>query len=148
AEVLCRIEAETAHTTQAAGTLALILGPERLRSVLDDHEVVPLGDAPERLHLGALAEEVHDENRARPVSNFALDLKWIYVEGSRIDVGEDRARPGAANRSGRGEESEGRQDDLVAGANLQGVQRQRQGVRAGAAADSVAHTAVGGDLLF
>ena len=47
-------------------------------------------------------------------------------------------RPGAADGADGGEEGERRQDDLVAGADVQGVQGQQQGVGAGGAADAVA----------
>src|SRR5262249_47404391 len=64
------------------------------------------------------------------------------------DVDERGAGAGAGDAAGGGEEGERGQDDLVAGADLQGVQGQREGVGAGAAADSVAGPTIGSDLLL
>src|SRR5665213_609368 len=67
AEIFGRVEAETGHTAEAAGALALILGAERLGGVLYDDEIVPLGDVPQTFHVGALAKQVnrHDGAGAR-----------------------------------------------------------------------------------
>ncbi len=148
AEVLGRIEAETAHTAETAGALALVLGAERLGSVLDEDQVVALGDVPERLHVGALAEQVDDEDGAGARRDLVLDLERVEVVGERVDVAEDGAGAGAADGAGGGEEGEGGQDDLVAGAEVQGVQGQRQGVGAGAAADAVGDAAIAGQLVL
>ena len=126
AQVLGRIEAEAADAAQAAGALALVFRADRLGGVLDDRQIVPFGDAPDRLHVGALAEQVDRQDGSGARRDLVLDLERIDVEGRRIDIDEDGPGAGAANGAGGGEESEGGQDDLVAGADLQGVRASRR----------------------
>ena len=47
---------------------------------------MPLGDAPERLHVGALAEQMDDQDGAGPAGDLAFDLQRVHVVGDRIDV--------------------------------------------------------------
>jgi hypothetical protein len=77
---------------------------------------VPLGDLQERRHVGALAEQVDDQEGARPIRDAGLHLDGVEVVRDRVDVGEDGPGAGAADGAGGGEEGERRQDDLVAGA--------------------------------
>ena len=56
AQVLARVKAEAADSAQRPGALALVVGGKCLGGVLDDGQVVALGNAPERFHIGALSE--------------------------------------------------------------------------------------------
>ena len=80
--------------------------------------------------------------------DLVLDLKRIDVVGDGVDVGEDGSGAGAANGAGGGKEGERRQDDLIARADVQGVQGQQQRIGAGTAADAVAGAAVLGHFFF
>ena len=98
--------------------------------VLQD-QVRVLAQTAERLHVGALTEQVDGDDGPRAWGDRRLDLLGVDVPGVRVDVHEDGPGPGAADGPGGGEEREGRRDDLVPRADLEGGQGQEQGVGAG-----------------
>ena len=78
----------------------------------------------------------------------ALDLGRIEVQRGRVDVGEDRRRAAARDRLGGREERERRADDLVAGADLERVEREHERVRAVGDADRLLDAEVLGGLAL
>jgi hypothetical protein len=109
---------------------------------------VPPRDVGNTVDPGRVTVEVDGHDGARARRDLVLDLGGIDVERHRVDVHEHRPGAGAGDAAGGGEEGERRQQHLVAGADLQGVQGQRHRVGAGGAADAVAGAAVGGDLVL
>ena len=59
------------------------------------------------------------------------------VEGGGVDIHEDRRAAGVMDGARRGEEGEGGGDDLVAGLEIQGHERQQQRVGTAGAGDPV-----------
>ena len=149
AEVLGRIEAEAADVADRAGAAAVELGADRLGGVFDDRQP---GARRRFEQIGSIS--AHWPNRwtgsmalvAGVIS--PLDGRRIDVERVRIDVGEDRPGAQPGDGAGGGEEGEAGQDHLVARPDVQGHQRQQQGVAARGTADGVPRLAVVGHALF
>src|SRR5262245_61525934 len=146
AQILRREEAEAADGAHRARALFAVFGADGLRGVFDDWQAVAFGDRHDRLHLGALAEEMNGEDGLRAWRDRALDYIRIDVEIVRRNVHEDGARAQPRDRAGGGEESERRRDDLVARPHAQGRQRQQQRVGPGAASDSMSDLAMFGGV--
>ena len=97
----------------------------RLAGVLD-HRQSRGASAISRIgvHVGRLAVEVHRQIALVRGVIAALELRRVHREGDRVDVDEDRPRAGVADRRHGGDEGERDGDDLVAGADAGGEQRQ------------------------
>ena len=83
-----------------------------------------------------LAEEVDRDDRLGLRGDLGLDLGRIDVE-VLVDVHEDGHGAGLADRLGSGDEAVGDGDDLVPGADAQGLEGDVDGVRPVGAADAV-----------
>ena len=102
----------------AAGPPALVLGADRLRGVLDDHEAVLVSHPHHSIHVGHLTIEVDRDDCARPARHLRLHFGGIEIVGGGIDVDEDRCRSDARDRAGRREERVRSCDDLVPGTDV------------------------------
>ena len=98
-----------AADADGSGADTVRAGPEGLRRVLDDRNAVR-----QLVELRRPAEEVHREDRPRPLSHPRRHVLGVEVQGRRVDVAEDRRRADARDRLGGRVEREGRADDLVA----------------------------------
>jgi len=65
AQVLGGVETKATHVAPAPRGTIGILGANRLRSVLDHHEGMLAGERQQWFHFGALAVEVHGNDRLR-----------------------------------------------------------------------------------
>ncbi len=97
---------------------------------------------PERLHVGALAEQVNDHDGPGPAGDPILYLVGIEIPGKGIDVREHRPGAQATHRPGAGEEGKGRHNHLVAGTKLEGLKGQEQRVGARSATHRIPGAAV------
>ena len=113
AEVLAGIEAEAAHFAEGPGPHAAAFGAMGLRRVLDDGEPVPPRDLRDRVHVGEPAVQVHGKEGPRPRRDRRLDRGRVHRPGHRIDVHEDRGRPGVDDRGHRRDEGRRHGDHLV-----------------------------------
>jgi hypothetical protein len=107
---------------------------------------VALADRSDRRHVGGLAVEVDRDDRLGARGDRGLDRGRVDVVGVGLDVHEDGLRTGAPDRAAGGEEGVRRGDDLIAGRQVDGHQRQQEGVGAGRAADGVGRAHVFADL--
>ena len=150
AEVLGGEETEAVDVGERGDAAALVFGADGLGRVAEDAPAVAPRDGGDRVHVGRAAVEMdrHHGLDAGRAAGHVLEPRRIHVVGEGIDVDEDRLSARAHDGAGGGEEGEGRGDDAVAGANAGGQQRQKEGIRAGAADDGVRGAAVGGELLF
>ena len=117
---------------------------ERLGGVLEQRQ-------PERRELGERrrpAEEVHRHDRLRPLRDARRDVVRVEIQRDRVDVGEDRRRPDARDRLGGRVEREGGADDLVAGSDAHGLEREHERVRAVRDPDRVRHAEIRGRLAL
>ena len=148
AEIFGGIEADATDRPQRACPAAFPFGADGLRGVLDHSRLGWLGKTIKRIHVGALAEKMHRNNRLSGRCHQAADGNRIDVEGYGIDVGKDRFGAQARGGASRGEEGEAGHNDLVARPHVRGHQGQQQGIAARGAAHGMFHAAVGGDGLF
>ena len=131
AEVLGREEARGAEVAGGHRGAALPAGAHGLGGVLDHAELVGGSEGPERVEVERLAEEVDRHDRAGTRADLPGGVSEIDVEVVRVDVDPDRRRAEAGDRACGGEEGEGRDQDLVAFADIERHQREQERVGAG-----------------
>jgi hypothetical protein len=107
--------------------------PGRLGRVLHHRHAERL-DLRDRDHV---AEQVNDDDRLRARRHRGAHRLRRHAEGLRVDVAEHRPRTGGRDRLGGRVEGEGRHDDLVAGADADGLQGEGEGIRPVRHADRV-----------
>ena len=102
----------------------------RLGAVLDHHQVVALGDLVEPVHVHGVAEQVHGDDRPRPLGDQALDQVEVEVPG--LVLGVHRHRHAAVVEGGeRGGDVRARaHEDLAAGREPERRDREVQRGRA------------------
>ncbi len=141
---LGRVEAEGSQFTQAAGAALAVRGAVGVRGVLED------GDAgccrPQRVHVHALAVEMHGQDGPRGRCDGGRDPGGIDVGGQGVHVHEDRQGAHVGDGEDRGHVGVGHGDDLVTGADAECAQGEGQGGGAGADADAGGGSAVGREL--
>src|SRR5512139_453993 len=70
-QVLGGVEREATEVTHGSGSTHFptrqrwVIGPDGLRSVLDDEQSVSPGDSQDRIHVGTLSVEVHGNDRPK-----------------------------------------------------------------------------------
>ena len=137
AQIFPRIEAEAAGNAHGAGLFTLVEGPVGLAGVLEDGDIVLLGDCQDRVHVGGLTEEMHGDDGPGARRDGALELCGVHVAGVGVDVDKDGVGPCKGDGLGRGDEGRGHRDHLVGLANAQGQQSQPDGVGSVAHADGI-----------
>ena len=136
AEVLAGVEAERPGDAERSGHPALERGEMGLRAVLDEMELVPVADGLDGLDIHGLSEDVDGDDGLGPGRDLGLDQLRIDVE-VLVDVHEDGFGAGLADGFRGRDEAVGDGDDLVAGADAQGLEGDVDGVGAVGAADAV-----------
>ncbi len=111
--------AEGAEVADAPGAASPPLLAVRVCAVLDHRESVRGGDLHDPVHVGHLVAEVHREDRLRALRDGRLHLIGVDRPGLRRDVDEDRQGAGRHRRIGGGRERQGRDDHLVAPADVE-----------------------------
>ena len=119
-QVLRREEAEGRQHSGGGDTF----GAEGLGRVLDDRDLQLL----ELAERHGPPEEVHGHQGPRPAGHLRRHVFGIQVQRDRIDVGEDGSRAAPRNRLGGRIEREGGADHLVAGTDLERVEREHERV--------------------
>ena len=92
-----------------------------------------------RVEIKRLAEEVHRHNRAGPRPDLPGGVRQVEVVVMRIDVDPDRGGAEPNDGASGGEESERREEDFVALANIECHERKQERVRTGRDAEGVLH---------
>ena len=148
AEVLRREKRIAADRPHRSGPASSVFRANRLGGVLDDRQIVPPRDVENRIHLGALAEQVHRHDRLGARRDLGRDAARVDVERHRIDIDEHRLRSHADDGARGGEERVRRRDHLVPLADVERHQRDEQSVRTGGDADAVIRPAIRCDFLL
>ena len=148
AQVLARIEAEAAGRADRSGDAPFVPRALRLGRVLDQRQAVLPGQLQQGIHVGRLPVDMHRHDRPGLLRDPFLHLFGIEGEVPRIDVGQDRTRPGLQDRLHRGAEGMRRGDHLVARSDSRADQRQLERIRPVAHPDAVGRPAVPGVRLF
>ena len=140
-EVLRGEEREGPDRAELAGGAPLPVhlapGPDRLGGILDQHQVVLLGERHQRRHVRHLPEEVNDDYGAGTGRDGCRNGLRVGVEGAGLDVHEHRAPARVVDGSRCGEKGEGRGDDLVARLQAEGAEREEQRVGPAGAGNAV-----------
>ena len=71
-EVLARLEGEHAHLSDRAHAAALVFGPVGVGGVFDEHEIVPLGNRQQGIHVDRLTAEMDWNDGLGPRSHQRL----------------------------------------------------------------------------
>ena len=121
--VLGVMKAEHAEMAERARGLAAIGRHQRLCGVLDDDQLMLLGQGHDGRHVAGNAGIVDRNDRARPWRDRAGDLVRVDVERVGAHIDEDRSRAAQRDRIGAGHERERRHHHFVAGADI----RQQRG---------------------
>ena len=129
-EVLRRVEAEAREIRDRADLAGVGLRLDGVRRVLDQREVVQVGERTEAPHVGRVAAQVHDDDPASAGRDGGLDGVGVEIARNRIHVGEHRRGARVDDRVGGRAEGQRRRDDLVARADARRQQREVQRRRA------------------
>ena len=116
-EVLGLVEAVAAEVADGAEVLSVEGGVDPLRGVLDDEEVVFLGNGHDHIHLAGDPGVVDGDNDLGPGGDRRLDLGFINVQGVGADVHKTDGGAAQGEGVGGGDEGIGGHDDFVAGAD-------------------------------
>src|ERR1700733_3382595 len=142
-EVLGGVKAESRSVPQGTRPAPIPGGPERLRRVFDQEQVMVLFQQLEAVPVGGLAIEVNGQDRSNagcgPQACFGR--RGIQVEGLRIDTRKQRLGSGAQNGADGREKAECCGDNRVAGADARPLKRQPESIRARGTADGMGHAA-------
>src|SRR5581483_4330710 len=87
---LVGVEAEAGEMAERPDPPAPDGGAVRLGAVLDHGETVTIGDLEQPIHVDGVTEEVHRDDRARPLDHEGLDQVEIEVPGDRLGVDRHR----------------------------------------------------------
>ena len=124
-EGLVLAEAAAGDVAQRAGLLALVDAAEGLGVVLDDEQLVLLGEGVDRVHVAHVAVEVHRHDGLGALVDQLLgrlDAEAVVVE---VHVGEARDGAGLHDGEAGGDEGVAGHDHLVARPDAQRGQRRR-----------------------
>jgi Fe-S-cluster containining protein len=124
---LVGVEAEHRHVAvQRADQPAAVRGRQRVGGVLDHLQAVAAGDGAHGVHVHGQAGVVHREDGLGARRDRGLDGGGVDVQRRRVDVHQPHVRAQVAHDLGGGGEGVRGRDDLVAGADAEGFERQVQ----------------------
>ena len=119
AQVFAGVKAEPGGIAQTACAAALVGGTVSLGSILDDLQAVGTGDLQNRVHVGALAVEVHSHDSLGLLGDGRLDAGGINVVAGQHRLHKDRRCPGVGDSQHGGNKGVGWHDNLVSWADAQ-----------------------------
>src|SRR5271157_2348703 len=111
--VLRRVKAEAARIERSY-LFTLVYRAVCLAGVLDDREPVIARDVHDGPHVGRVAIQVYGNDGLSILGYFLLYVLGIYVEGLRLDVGENRFCASEQYAVRGRDKGERRGDDLIA----------------------------------
>ena len=119
AQVFAGVKAEPGGIAQTACAAALVGGTVSLGSILDDLQAVGTGNLQNRVHVGALAVEVHSHDSLGLLGDGRLDAGGINVVAGQHRLHKDRRCPGVGDSQHGGNKGVGWHDNLVSWADAQ-----------------------------
>jgi len=139
-EVLCGVEAGRGGCARGPGSDPVLFRPVRLGGVLEHEDPARRGEGPEGAHRRHLPVEVHGEDRLRAPADPLGNARGVYQMIHGVAVDEDGCGARAYDRERGGDEAVGGDDDLVAGTDSRGAERDLEGVGPAAHAHAVRGT--------
>ena len=115
------------------------LRANRLRIIFNHRNVSRTRECRDRTHVRSQSIKMNRDDRAGSRSDTAFNFGGIDVVRIKANVGKDRLGIQCAHRASRCDEREWRKDDIVAGFNSAGAQRQNQRIGSAGKSNSVRH---------
>ena len=134
AEVFAGIKTEAGNFAERADDFALVFCAVRLGGVFDERQLVFAANRQDRIEVERMAVEMHRHDGLGARRDGAFDQLGVEIEDGVVNIHKDRFRADVGNRPARGDEREGRGDDLVARADAE--QQHGHVQRRGAAVES------------
>lgn len=106
------METETGNITKRSRTLALVLDAKRVRRIIDDLQLILVGNPRDLLDIADIAVDMNWHDGTGAVRDQRLELVDIYREILWIDITKDRRQAIADNRMRRRSKRKRRRDDL------------------------------------
>src|SRR6516162_1024382 len=148
AQILRREKAEAAEGPEGSGKLGPVLSGDRLSCIFNDDQIVSTCDVQYGIHVGGKTKQVYGQDGACFRSDGSFDQLGIDIKGQRINIHKYGLCANQGNGGACSNEAKRSSDDLVAGSNFSGHQRQNECVRAGRATDGEFGTELGRDFVF
>ena len=126
-----RLKTERAQIAHGAGAFALPHAAVGVGAILDDFEIVLLGDAEDLVHIGEAHAEMDGQNGFGFGGDGLLDELGVHAVGIGIDVDEHRNGIEQQNRADGSLPGIGGSEDFVTGLNADGFERGLNGDGAG-----------------
>mmetsp|Transcript_115589 Transcript_115589/g.188375 ORF Transcript_115589/g.188375 Transcript_115589/m.188375 type:complete len:383 (+) Transcript_115589:527-1675(+) len=136
AEVLARVQGETAHITYGANTSAFVESAVRLRSILNHHKIVPFCNIKDCVHVTAMTIQMHRHDGFGLRCDRGLKLAAIK-HVVLIMVDEDWGGTVVRDGKHRSNERVCLHNHLIARANVKELDCKVQCIGAGVEADAV-----------
>ena len=111
-EDLCRVETKAGNITKRSRALTLILDAKCMRCIIDDLQLVFVGNPLDLLDIADIAIDMHRHDGTRAIRDQRLELIHVHREVLRIDITEDRRQAIADNRMRRRSKRKRRCDNL------------------------------------
>ncbi len=146
--VLQRVEAEGAEVPERAGFLPLVLCAGSVRRVLDDCKPMLPRQLHNWIHIAHLAAVVDEVDRPRARRDLLRDALRIRVECSRVHVRKYGRASLLQNRLRGSDESQRRDDHLIARLDAEDLRRQVQTRGAVTRSERVLCPTVGRELVL
>src|SRR5690625_1965925 len=148
AKILAGKKAESAGQAHAAGLSTVNGGAETLGAVLDQNQVMIVGNALQGVHVGRLAKQVNRQNGARAFGDRCPNPVGVDIEAACIHIDKHRRGAHIGDGLGGGNKGKRRGNDLIARADAGSAQGQMQRIGSRRTAYGVAYAQPFGQLLF
>ncbi len=148
AEILARKEREAADRAHRSCLPAVIPRADGLRGILDHRDPGVARSVQDRIHVRALAIQVHDDDGSGLGGDRGADGVGGEVVCRGIDVHQPRRGAQPADAPGGREERVSRREDVVAGADAERHHRGEESVGAGRDRDRVASFELADEIAF
>ena len=112
---LHRMEAEAGNVGDRTDRPRLIRGADRVRSILDENQVVLVANLANRVVLNGAPAKVDSDNRLGLIRDVRLDARRVDIPCVGFDVGKDRRAAAVEYAVRAGSKGDGAHDDLIAG---------------------------------
>src|SRR5262245_20061941 len=117
-DCLVQLKAVDSDVSDRPQRAAFVAGSDTLSTVLQDLELMLVGDAHDAVHIAGIPLKMNHHDHLGLWSDLAFNIHWVDVERF-INLSEYGQRAGQHNRIETGVPSPSRQNDFVARANLQ-----------------------------
>src|SRR5208337_2830724 len=148
ADYFPRMKGEAGELGRRTDRTSLVARSQSASSVLEYANAAAASDLEKCIDITCRTDLMYEHDRSGARGKPPLDIVWIEVEGSWVDLREHGPCPDVADCVCGSDVAHRGNDHLVPGPDLQDDQREMQGRSAAAAGHGVAGTCVGRHSLF